>query len=260
MHRSEMKGLWKAEEERVFAGWDFSYLDGRIVEEALPWDYGAIIHKHLRKEQVLLDMGTGGGEFLLTLEHPYHKTYVTEAYPPNIDLCHKKLGSLGIHVSGVLEDGQLPYEDESMDIIINRHEYYKIDEVFRVLRQGGTFITQQVGGRNNVDFSNRLCKTIARTQDLTNTMKFQMASFMQAGFTILNSGEYFPDLKFLDTGALVYFAKIIEWEFIDFSVDRCFEELLKVEQEIADQGYVRSQEHRYFIEARKPLENVGEDR
>lgn len=40
----------------------------------------------------------------------------------------------------------LPYEDESMDIIINRHESYDIYEVYRVLKKGGIFITQQVGG------------------------------------------------------------------------------------------------------------------
>ncbi len=251
MNKNDLKRIWKCEEERVFAGWDFSYLDGRTIEEELPWNYETIVRRHLKPDDVLLDMGTGGGEFLLTLNHPYHKTYVTEAYPPNIELCYKKLGCLGIHVNGVLEGGILPFEDGSMDIIINRHESYDIDEVYRVLRHGGIFITQQVGGENNVVFSNQLCNAVARTNDFKNTMAYQANEFVEAGFTIIDSGEYFPALKFLDTGALVYFAKIIEWEFIDFSVDNCFEELLKIEKEIANKGYVRSKEHRYFIEARK---------
>lgn len=30
---------WKAEKERPFGGWDFSYLDGKWEEEQPPWDY-----------------------------------------------------------------------------------------------------------------------------------------------------------------------------------------------------------------------------
>lgn len=251
MNKNDLKRIWKCEEDRVFAGWDFSYLDGRTIEEELPWSYETIVRRHLKPDDVLLDMGTGGGEFLLTLNHPYHKTYVTEAYPPNIELCHKKLGGLGIHVSGVLEDGILPFDDGSMDIIINRHESYDLDEVYRVLRHGGIFITQQVGGENNVEFSNQLCNAVVRTNDLKNTMKYQSGKFVDVGFTVIDSDEYFPNLKFLDTGALVYFAKIIEWEFIDFSVDNCFEELLMIEKEIDDKGFITSKEHRYYIEARK---------
>ena len=251
MNKIELKKIWKREEDRVFAGWDFSCLSGRMVEETLPWDYKEMVLKHLNKDDKLLDMGTGGGEFLLTLEHPYHKTYVTESYPPNLALCQEKLGGLGIQVSQVFEDDLLPYENESMDFIINRHESYDIHEVYRVLKPGGMFITQQVGGENNVEFSNRLCYTQVRTNDVENTMAYQMDEFVRAGLTVLDSDEFFPELKFLDTGALVYFAKIIEWEFIDFSVETCLEALLEVEEEIGEKGYVNSREHRYFIEAVK---------
>ena len=58
------------EENKEFKGWDFSYLDGRIEEEKLPWDYKSFICKYLNKDDMLLDMGTGGGEFLLSLQHP----------------------------------------------------------------------------------------------------------------------------------------------------------------------------------------------
>lgn len=38
-------------------------------------------------------------------------------------------------------------------------------------------------------------------------------------FQSLYSKEYFPYLRFKDIGAIVYFAKIIEWEFPNFSVE-----------------------------------------
>lgn len=39
------------------------------------------------------------------------------------------------------------------DIIISRHEAFDIDEVYRLLKPNGLFITQQVGGLNNKELS-----------------------------------------------------------------------------------------------------------
>ena len=56
--------VWKKEETAAFEGWDFSHLKGRWENEQLLWDYKTIISKYLRPEMQLLDLGTGGGEFL----------------------------------------------------------------------------------------------------------------------------------------------------------------------------------------------------
>lgn len=58
-------------------------------------------------------------------------------------------------------------------------------------------------------------------------------------------------IYFYDTGALVWFAKIIEWEFVDFSVARCFEQLLEVEEEISEKGFVEGKVHRFYFVGRK---------
>jgi len=49
----------------------------------------------------------------------------------------------------------------------------------------------------------------------------------------------------------VYFAKIISWEFPGFSVDKCFEELCKLNEELKIKGYIESFEHRFIIVCRK---------
>lgn len=87
MNCDKLKEIWKKEEEMSFKGWDFSYLNNRWEDEELPWNYDDILRKYLRPEYSLLDMGTGGGEFLLSLKHPYHKTSVTEMWPPNVEEC-----------------------------------------------------------------------------------------------------------------------------------------------------------------------------
>ena len=69
----------------------------------------------------LLDYDTGGGEFLLTLGHPYENTAATEGFPPNVALCRAPLTPLGIDLRECSDPACLPFADSSFDIVINRH-------------------------------------------------------------------------------------------------------------------------------------------
>ena len=42
------------------------------------------------------------------------------------------------------EDKPLPFADNSFDLVLNRHDSYDVNEVRRVLKPGGYFITQDV--------------------------------------------------------------------------------------------------------------------
>ena len=86
MNTEELVSRWKAEERIAHIhGWDFSHIRDRYTEEEdLPWDYRETIWRYLRPEMRLLDIDTGGGEFLLSLNHPYQHTAATEGYPPNV--------------------------------------------------------------------------------------------------------------------------------------------------------------------------------
>ena len=250
MDYNKLKELWKKEERNSFTGWDFSHLENRWEEEDLPWDYMNIIKKYLNADYKLLDMGTGGGEFLLSLMHPRENTSVTEKWEPNVKLCKKKLEPLGIEVKQVFNDSDLPFDDNTFDMIINKHESFKLKEVRRILKANGIFITQQVGGKNNEILSKRLIKDFKPSfseNTLDNTLKELGENF----FEVVYNKEYYPYLRFKDVGTVVYFAKIIEWEFPNFSVDNSFEELCKLNEELKVRGYIESTEHRYIIVSRK---------
>lgn len=250
MNKELLKQAWYEEEKQDFRGWDFSYIADRWQEESLPWNYRSLIDQYLRPDHPLLDMGTGGGEFLLSLGHPYNLTSVTEAWPPNIQLCKEKLAPLGIVVEGIEENDPLPFEDETFDLVISRHESYDLREVKRILKPNGIFITQQVGGKNNAAMSARLLDGF-KLAYADFTLENELAKARSLGFDLLKSDEYFPVLKFYDIGALVYFAGIIEWEFPDFSVGRCLDVLYELEEERVETGYVTSVEHRFMMVLRK---------
>ena len=209
-----------------------------------------ILKKYLKPDYKLLDMGTGGGEFLLSLKHPYNNTSVTEMWIPNVELCKERLEPLGIQVKQVFNDSELPFEDNTFDIIINRHASFDIKEVKRILKPDGIFITQQVGGKNNEVLSKALIKDIARLYE-DNTFDNNLKNLRNNLFEILYANEYSPYLRFKDIGAIVYFAKIIKWEFPNFSVENCFDKLCKLNEELNVKGYIESLEHRYILVCKK---------
>ena len=100
-----MKSLisaWQAEERQPFSGWDFSYLEGRMVEDQAPWSYTTRAAELMRQVRSAIDLDTGGGEVLLKLRPAWPaRMAATEAYPPNFRLASERLGALGVAVSSV---------------------------------------------------------------------------------------------------------------------------------------------------------------
>lgn len=252
MNKSYLRNVWKQEEEVAhIQGWDFSHIHGRYEEEKdLPWDYEEIVKQHLYRNLDIMDYDTGGGEFLLSLNHQYDRTSATEGYPPNVKLCTEKLLPLGINFKECHNPQKVPFGDESFDLIINRHGDFDVSELFRLLRQNGLFITEQVGGDNDRDLVEMvLPKTGKPFPHLYLTE--QRKHFENAGFEIVRAEEAYRPIKFYDVGAFVWFAHIIEWEFPGFSVDQCFEQLLKMQELIDKEGRIEGTIHRYLIVAKK---------
>ena len=253
MTSDERRALWKSEENCArIKGWDFSHIEGRYEEEqSLPWDYAAIIRGVLKREMRLLDIDTGGGEYLLSLRHPYENTSATEGYPPNVQLCRERLLPLGIDLRECSDASHIPFADGSFDIITNRHGDFDPVEIKRLLKPGGLFITQQVGDDNDRELVEAVLPGLERPFPHANLAK-QRAEFENAGFEILQADEAFRPICFYDVGAFVWFARIIEWEFPGFSVDRCFDRLLALQEALERDGRIAGTVHRYLIAAKKP--------
>lgn len=253
MNIEKLREYWKAEESIArIKGWDFSHIDGKFKskENEMPWNYKRVIQKYMKDSDRILDIDTGGGEFLLSLNHPYELTSATEGYAPNAALCKQTLGPLGIDFREMKNYACMPFEDEEFDIVLNRHGAYDAKEIYRVLKPGGIFITQQVGEDNDWELIKRLLPEAKKKFPGHNLQK-QVKLFEQNGFTVLEQDEVYRPIYFYDTGALVWFAKIIEWEFIDFSVSRCFEQLLEIEKEIKEQGFIEGTVHRFYFVVKK---------
>ena len=245
--------LWRAEEQKArIHGWDFSHIEGRYEEETdFGWDYREKVLSYLTPEKKLLDIDTGGGEFLLSLSHPYENTAVTEGYLPNFELCKRTLSPLGIDVELADAGKHLPFNDGSFDIVIDRHGDFNADEIFRVLRPGGVFITQQVGAENDRELVSLLISPPPPQSFPEQYLSVAEEKFTDAGFEIIEGAEGYGSIRFFDVGALVWFARIIEWEFCGFSVDSCLDGLVRAQSVIEKHGFVEGRTHRFFLAARK---------
>ncbi|MGH2495395.1 MAG: class I SAM-dependent methyltransferase [Ktedonobacteraceae bacterium] len=251
MQNSELFDLLMADANYPFSGWDFSHISrtGRMVEGPFTWSYASKLLMLLRKAQSLLDMGTGGGEFLSRLQPLPPLTCATEGYAPNVPIARQRLEPLGVHVYEVGEDGKLPFEDNQFDLVINRHEYYDPAEVMRVLKPRHQFITQQVGSTNENDLNALMG---AYEYQFTNwTLDYAVKQLQDAGWRIIEQKEDYPIMRFFDVGAIVYYLKAIPWQIPDFSVEGYFDKLVEVRNYIEQHGYIDFHTHRFLIVAGK---------
>lgn len=238
-----------------FEGWDFSHLDGRVAEAAPGWNLDERIRAKLAPP--LLDMGTGGGEFLSSFAPFTGLTIATESWRPNVPIATRRLHRLGAHVVQIEaapdndawngRGGDLPFRDTCFGLVMNRHESFSPTEVFRVLRRSGTFITQQVGARNDRELHNRFGNVTSRPHEVD--LAAQIAS---TGLDVIESRDEYRRKEFRDVGAVAYYMKAIAWEFPGFSIGACRELLAGIHADIEKSGPLIVHDHRVLVEARKP--------
>lgn len=167
-----------------------------------------------------------------------------------MELCKEILLPLGIDFKACNRPASIPFENESFDMIINRHGDFNAKELYRLLKKGGIFITEQVGGDNDRDLVEMVLPNTEKPFPDLN-LKEQKKAFEEVGFHMIAAEEAYRPIKFYDVGAFVWFAHIIEWEFPGFTVDKCFEQLLAMQKLIEENGKVEGTIHRYLIVAKK---------
>jgi len=246
-------------EEQPFSGWNFSYLDGRMHHEHVSWDYGELVRHRLSTVDAVLDIGTGGGEFLASLVPLSERTVATEAYPPNVRIARRRLAPLSVEVVAVEEApgnvnididegaGTMPFPDASFPLVINRHTSYYPREIGRMLQRGGSFITQQVGGEHYQEVNQLLGATPGDSSGWN--LPFATRQLDEAGLQIVDGREERPDTVFSDIGALIYYLRAVPWQVPDFTVERYRDRLAPLHERMVAEGGLRVQGHLFYLEA-----------
>lgn len=143
--------------------------------------------------------------------------------------------------------GALPFAGEAFGVVLDRHTAYDAREVARVLVPGGTFLTQQVDGRNHAD----LLKWFDASPSFPDvTLERHVAGLRASGLVIEQAEEWWGRSVFRDVGALVYYLKAVPWTVPDFSVARFAPVLRRLHAQIAREGPLEFRCGRFLILAR----------
>jgi SAM-dependent methyltransferase len=237
------------ERARRFSGWaiEDEIRPRRLGPEA-PWDYLQRARELVRAAERVLDLGTGGGEVFAAVCEGFEGLGVaTEEWHVNVPLAAARLRSRGVQVIRA-SSLRLPFQDESFNLVLDRHEELSTEEVSRVLRPGGRLLTQQVHAGNWKEMD----RFIPRRTRFPPHFRLYQEGLRAARMQILDAREHEVRTAYPDLGAFVFMLCIAPWEVPDFDpLGRDLEALRALERACsAPEGLVLI-ESRYIIEAQK---------
>ncbi|TNJ67010.1 class I SAM-dependent methyltransferase [Paenibacillus hemerocallicola] len=232
-------------------GWDFGKI--KVVSEGEQWDFYEEVTRRCKKSDVLLDIGTGGGERLLSIADRALLLVGIDQANGMIRTANANLLKTGKpNIRFLQMDAEnLEFPEGFFNIVSCRHCAFHAEEVAKVLVQGGIFLTQQVceGDKRNIaEMFGRGQFSGSRDDQLIHTYRSELN---EAGFSDIRSFEYdateyyqtYEDLVFLlkYTPIVPGFGQSEN----DFAVLEKF-----IEQNQTDQG-IRTNSKRFMLIATK---------
>ncbi len=242
--------LTEAEAEPV-EGWDFSWFDGRATEERPSWGYSGMMAERMAGASAALDIQTGGGEVLAEIAEAPALLVATESWPPNLSMASRRLGRLGGTVVQVANSSDLPFRADSFDLVVSRHPVTTVwGEIGRVLRRGGTYLSQQVGAGSVRELTDFMMgpQPVGEAQ----SHRRVAAAAEAAGLDVVDLRHESLHMEFCDAGAVVYFLRKVIWIVPGFTVDAYHSRLVELHERIRSGGPFVAHAERFLIEARQP--------
>jgi SAM-dependent methyltransferase len=179
----------------------------------------------------------------------------TESWPPNIEVARRNLAGLGaqvVEVADVLDD--LPFADASFDLVTSRHPVgVRWDEVARVLKPGGTYLSQDVGHESVGELTEFMMGPQPEEDGPTRDPKWSVLEARAAGLTVIDVREFRGRMEFFDVAAVVVFLRKVIWIVPGFTVEAYRDRLRALHERIEADGPFLATSVRFLFEARKPL-------
>ncbi|WP_186577202.1 class I SAM-dependent methyltransferase [Aquibacillus kalidii] len=171
-------------------GWDFSNI--KSFSEGVRWELYEEVIKKCKVTDVLLDIGTGGGENILRIAPSLFFLIGIDLSSGMLETAQSNLNDS--HAQNVkffqMSSDDLTFPSGFFDIISNCHAPFCSTEVAKVLKSGGWFLTQQVSEADKLNIK----KAFGRGQaydDTDGTLKEQyIRELKEAGFSEIQSFEY----------------------------------------------------------------------
>lgn len=235
-------------------GWDFSWFEGRATEARPPWGYAGTAAERIGAASAVLDVQTGGGEvYAWALERARRRPErlaATESWPPNVALAVERLEPFGTEVVRA-DERSVPFEAGTFDLVVSRHPVVTPwAAIARVLRPGGTYLSQQVGAGSNRELTEALMGS--QPVNRARSPEAAVAAAEQAGLVVVDLQRAILRVEFGDVGAVVHFLRKVPWTVPGFTVDGYRDRLAALHDRIERDGRFVCHAQRFLIEARRP--------
>jgi SAM-dependent methyltransferase len=123
------------------------------------------------------------------------------------------------------------------------------DEIARVVRPGGTYLSQQIGAGSNRELSEAMMGPLP-PPDRQHPEQVAAAA-EAAGLHVVDLRAERLRAEFFDVGAVAYFLRKVIWTVPDFTIERYERQLRAVHDRIRAEGSFVSYPKRLLIEAVK---------
>ena len=233
-------------------GWDF----GRMATERdpVPWDFMDVVAAFLRPTDVVLDIGTGGGERLVRLASAYASGVGVDPDPAMIRVARSNArGVPNVRFLQASAEHLAPLEGEAFDVVLTRHAPVDVAELNRVTKSGGLFLCQGVGARNMANIR-RAFNTGSEAAYL-DAHQSVLRDLSARSWHLVTEAQYDVRYRVKDVPSLIFWFKAIAGANevpADFSVATHHEVINALIHEFGTPRGLATNEHRTLIIARKP--------
>lgn len=236
-----------SEAAKNLRGWEFEYRPEPLSGDP-PWDYESLASELLSHSSTILDLGTGGGEvFSRILERNVCNAFAIEEWQVNAPVAQQRLGRSVPVVRA--SSGHLPFRGESFDLVLSRHEAIEPEEITRVLKTGGCFLTQQVIH----DFMWELREVLPDMTVFPHHYLEYQEGFADAGLSVKRAEEFRYKIRFNELGHLVYQLVATPWTVPEFDVDSHLDALCVLDERLKKGGELLFTAGYYLMEVQKDV-------
>lgn len=243
MTYEELKKIYDVVGE--LSGWDFSKL--KDEREPVPWDYLEVVKAYLEETSSVLDIGTGGGEKFIKLSKFFAQGVGVDPNPDMIKTAKANKTKAQNSKVTFKQYGAENLEEinQTFDLVINRHAPVAPNQIVKVLKQGGYFITQQVGSKNMLNIKNifGVSQFVSKWHNDLDTL---IPEFKKLGCRIVATGEYDVNYWVKDIESLIFWLKAIDMP-EGFNMEDHWQQINEIIEKFTTPKGIISNEHRQLL-------------
>lgn len=206
-----------------------------------------VAKEFIKLEDHLAIVSIDGGEFVSKFPELPPITYVVEG---NVNKANEVLADKNLKVTTYTKDGQMPFKDDKINVVINELANYNKFEMYRVLTPGGYLILDQMGSDNYKEITNMFIPfKMKGSWDKDSCSK----TLQDIGFDIIAGHEDRGHIRFHSMQDVFAFMKKLSPERVE-KYELYINFYAAILKSIKEKSFFDLTTHKFMIVARKPGE------